>query len=110
MSISHANPGEIIDVSPMDEKLNESKTHTLLKTGDMEVIRLVMPVGKKIAEHQAPGEITVQCLEGEIEFTASGKTKTLTGGRMLYLAKSTPHALEAKRDSSVLVTILLAKQ
>ena len=107
MSMPHANPGDSIDVSPLGEKLSESKTHTLLKTPDMEVIRLVLPAGKQIAEHKAPGEITVQCLEGEVAFTAMGKTETLTAGRMLFLAAAEPHALQATQDASVLVTLLL---
>ncbi|MCA9027129.1 MAG: cupin domain-containing protein [Planctomycetaceae bacterium] len=107
MSIPHANPGQLIDVSPLGEKLSESQTYTLLKTSDLEVIRLVLPAGKQIAEHKAPAEITVQCLEGEVAFTTLGKTETLTAGRMLYLSAAEPHALEATQDSSVLVTLLL---
>ena len=110
MSIPHANPGQLIDVSPLGEKLSESQTYTLLKTSDLEVIRLVLPAGKQIAEHKAPAEITVQCLEGEVTFTTLGKTQTLTAGRMLYLSAAEPHALEATQDSSVLVTLLLQKR
>jgi len=70
----------------------------------------VLAAGKVIPEHQAPGEIIVQCLEGEVAFTACGKTETLEAGRMLYLSSAAPHALEARQDSSVLVTILLGKR
>jgi len=107
MSIAHASAGDVIDVRPLAEQLPETRTHTLLKTADMEVIRLVLPAGKVIPGHRAPGEITVHCLEGEVAFTAYGKTQTLPAGRMLYLSSAATHALEAVQDSSVLVTIIL---
>ncbi len=110
MAIAHASPGEIIDVRPWGEELSDHKTSTLFKSEQIEVLRLVLPAGKVIAEHQAPGEITVQCLEGRVAFTAAGKRKELTTGRMLYLTAGEPHALEALEDSSVLVTLALASK
>jgi quercetin dioxygenase-like cupin family protein len=73
----------------------------------MEAIRLVLPAGKHIAEHKAPGEITVLCLEGRVKFTSQGVPKELCAGDMLYLTAADPHAVEAIDDSSLLVTILL---
>ena len=107
MSIPHANPGDIIDIRPLGNQVSDTKTHTLIKTDTLQVIRLVLPAGKSIAEHQAPGEITVQCLEGAVDFTAVGKTQTLTPGQMLFLSPAAPHALLAAQDSSLLVTLRL---
>lgn len=106
MSIQHAQSGEIISL-PLGAALASSKTTTLVKTADLEVIRLVLPLDKEIPSHNAPGEITVQCLEGRVAFTAHGRTQELTTGQMLYLAASEPHALKAVEDSTMLVTLLL---
>ena len=110
MAIEHAQSGEVIDIRPLAEKLSESKTHTLLKTEHIEVLRMVLPAGKVIAEHKARGDITVQCLEGEIKFTSPTGTKTLCAGKMLFLNAAELHAVEAITDASVLVTILLRKK
>ena len=109
MAIEHAKPGEIVDVRPLGTALADSKTHTLFKTKNVEVVRLVMPAGKEISEHEAPGEITVQCLEGRIAFTALGKTEELEAGQMLYLAAEEPHSVKCveDEDASFLLTILL---
>ncbi len=109
MAIHHANLAEVIHLQPLGCNVGESKTHTLFKTDAIEAIRLVMPAGKKIAEHKVPGEITVQCLEGCIPFTAKGTSYELHAGDLLYLDAAEPHAVEAVTDSSVLVTILLRK-
>lgn len=108
MSIQHASPGKIIQLR-LGVALRNSKTMTLAKTIDLELIRLVLPAGKEIPIHKAPGEITVQCLEGRVAFTAEGKTQELTAGQLLYLTAGEPHALKAIEDSSLLVTLLLTK-
>ena len=78
-----------------------------MKTKTLEIIRLVIPAGKDIPEHKAHGEITVQCLEGRVAFTADNTTRELEAGQMLYLANEEPHSLRGIDDASVLVTILL---
>lgn len=107
MAIPHAKPGEAIDVRPLGPALAGSKTSTIFKTGRLEVIRLVLPAGKELAEHKAPGEMTVQCLEGKIAFSTMGKTEELTAGRLLYLGAGEPHSVKCLEGGSLLLTILL---
>lgn len=107
MAIHHAAPGEIIDVRPYGRSLPDQQTTTLIKTDQLEVLRLVLPAGKAIPPHRVSGEITVQCLEGSVEFIADGKEQLLESGQMLYLSGGSEHALQGVVDASVLVTILL---
>lgn len=108
MSIPHAKSGEIIQLR-LGAALSSSKTTSLAKTAELELIRMILPAGKQIAPHKAPGAITVQCLEGCIDFTTELQTRELAAGQMLYLAKGKVHSLKGIVDSSVLVTILLSK-
>lgn len=110
MAIPHATSGQIIDIRPLGGKLKEATTTTLIKTDTLEVIRLILPAGKDIPQHQVTGEITVQCLEGRINFSIQGQTKTLQAGQLLYLSGSESHGLKGVEDSSVLVTIQLKKK
>jgi quercetin dioxygenase-like cupin family protein len=105
MAIPHAKSGEVIDLRSPSEALAHAVTNTLLKTDRLEVIRLVVPAGKDIPPHQVAGEITVQCLEGRVAFTAGGATRELAAGQMLYLAGNEPHSLRGIEDASVLVRI-----
>ena len=107
MAISHARPGEVIDVRPLGAALAQTQTRTLIKADGLEVVRLVMAAGKQIAEHRAPGEITVHCLEGRIAFAAQGKTQELTAGQLLYLPAGEPHSVHCIEDGSFLLTIVL---
>ena len=109
MAISHAKPGEIVDVRPLGSALPSAQTKTLVRAVQVEVIRLVVPAGKDIQEHKAKGEIVVQCLEGRVTFTAFGKTENLETGKLLYLPTGEPHSVKGIENSSLLLTILLPK-
>jgi quercetin dioxygenase-like cupin family protein len=107
VAIHHASSGEVIDVRPLGPAVATTVTRVLVKTAALEVIRLVVPAGKEVPEHKAPGEITVQCLEGAVDFTAGGRTQRLAAGEMLYLAAGVAHSLRGAQDASVLLTVLL---
>jgi len=109
MAIPHAKPGEIVDVRPLGSALASAQTRTLVRAEHVDIIRLVIPAGKEIAEHQAKGELVVQCLEGHVEFTACGKTQNLEAGQLLYLSAGEPHAVKGIEDASLLLTILRPK-
>jgi quercetin dioxygenase-like cupin family protein len=107
-----ANPntgaGDIIAAGPLGPALASARTETLLKTPELDLLRLVVPAGKEIPEHKAPGAITVHCLEGAVDFTAGGRTRRLGAGQLLYLPGGALHALRGVEDASVLVTIFRA--
>lgn len=107
MAMHHAQPGEIVDVRPLGSALADTRTRTLFKTSNVEAVRMVMQAGKEISEHEAPGEIVVQCLEGKIALTAVGRTRELEAGQLLYLAPEEPHSVRCIEDASFLLTILL---
>ena len=85
MAIPHAKPGQLIDVRPLGAALIDTKTQTLVKTETLEVMRIVMAAGKDIAGHAVAGEITVQCLEGRVEFRVGEIKHELTTGNVALL-------------------------
>lgn len=107
MAIPHAQPGQAFNVRPAGATGAETRTVTLIKTKHVEVVRLVLDKGKVIAEHKAPGEIIVQCLDGRVALTAMGRQQELAAEQMLYLSAGEPHSVRAIDDSSFLLTILL---
>jgi quercetin dioxygenase-like cupin family protein len=105
MAIPHAQPGEVINVRPLGPALVGAKTTALIKTENLEVLRLVIPAGKEIPTHTTRGEITVQCVEGRVAFTTGGSTQELGAGQLLYLRGEQPHSVLGLDDASLLVTI-----
>ncbi len=107
MAIHHVLSGEMIDIRPLGDALTVIRTSTLYKTQHLEVFRMVLLAGKEMPEHQVAGELTVQCLEGCIEFSIGTTHEVMRAGDLKCLAGGIPHALRAIEDSSVLVTLLL---
>jgi len=104
-----ARLGDVIDLRPLGSALASAPTKTLVRAGQVEVIRLVVPAGKEIQEHKAKGEIVVQCLEGRVAFTAFGKMQILEAGKLLYLPTGEAHSVKGIEDASLLLTIFLPK-
>lgn len=107
MATPRAAPGELIDVRPLGPALKGAKSVTLMRSDHLEVMRLVLPAGKHIPEHRAPGEITVQCLEGSLKFGTDAAVQTMHAGDLLFATPGQAHWLEALEDTSVLVTLYL---
>jgi len=106
MALNHAIPGEIVDVSPLGDKLTEAINTTLLRSEHLQVFRVVLRQGEEFREHAVPGEITVQCLEGLVDFQIGrDEARRLAPGQLVYLEGGQPHGLKALENTSVLVTI-----
>lgn len=107
MALQHAASGERIPLQRGDDDIAYFTSIALAKTENMELIRLVLPKERAMPEHMVEGEITLQCLEGEIVCTAHGGSTVLKPGEMVFLLGGVPHSVQANVDSVALLTILL---
>jgi quercetin dioxygenase-like cupin family protein len=107
MALQHAAPGERIALQRGDDDIAHFTSVALARTAHMELIRLVLPKEKPMPEHWVEGEVTLQCLEGEIAVDMRSRTTVLRPGEMLYLGGGDPHAIRANEDAVALMTILL---
>ncbi len=109
MAIPHAVSGELIDILSLGTDPSQVSSVTLVRAAHLEVARLMLPAGKTLHDHKAPGAITIQCMAGAVELEAHGRTQLLRAGSMVYLADAEPHAVKALVDSLLLLTILLRR-
>ena len=107
MALQHAQPLDIIDLRPLGSGLRNAVTSSLLKTPNLQLMRLVLSAGQSVPEHSVPGAITVLCLEGEAVITTPLRSCHLGAGRLVMLDGGEPHAVRAVADASLLVTIVL---
>lgn len=108
MNKGHIEFGEVVNLEKLNSDLNPEVTHALIRSEDMEVIRMVLPKGKQIAEHKVKGELTVQCMKGKVVFDIDGEKQTLKENDWLALEKEVEHALIVKNDAVLLLTILFS--
>lgn len=109
MSLVHAGSGDVISVRPLADALPNAVSTAIVRTSHLELIRTVLHAGRRVPEHKTSGELTLQCIEGELIVRAHGRDITLTPGQMLFLDGGVPHAVEAVKDSSALLTLLRIK-
>ena len=102
----HASPGEVVNFETWASDLTTDQTKAIVKTKEMELVRLVLPAGKEIPNHKVSGPITVHCINGRIEFTAMGATQELSQGELLHLTPGEPHSVKAIENAVVLLTII----
>ncbi|CEG09818.1 hypothetical protein BN961_03250 [Afipia felis] len=107
MALQHAEPGEIVNLRPLGDRLKEAKTAALVKSECFEAVRLIVLAGVEIPPHKVPGNIMLHCLEGCISIRLTDSTITLSAGEWVYLAGNEIHSLKGIKDSSILLTILL---
>ena len=110
MALPHLVSGEVINLHTLKMNMPQDSTCALVKTNDMEVIRMVLPEGKKIPEHSVSGKIAVQCLSGHTLFGLGSEDRELKEGDWLYLDGNQTHSLKAVADSVLLVTILFTSK
>jgi quercetin dioxygenase-like cupin family protein len=107
MALTHYKPGQPMPVAPLGVQLPQASTHALLKTPSLELIRIVMRAGEALPPHQVRGELTLQCIEGEVEVSMDGQVCLLRAHELLLMSPQVQHALRAQLDSSLLLTIQL---
>lgn len=106
MATHHAAPGEVVDLATWATDLPQEKSKAIVKTGAMELARLVLPAGHVMPEHRVDGPIVVQCVSGRLAISMPGGERELRAGQLLYLAPGEPHAVRGIEDAVAVLTIV----
>jgi quercetin dioxygenase-like cupin family protein len=78
---------------------------SLVKGDGINVALMMLKKGAKLQEHHTRAPITVQVIEGRINFIAKGKTQLVTAGTMVALDRAIEHSVEAVEESALVLTV-----
>jgi quercetin dioxygenase-like cupin family protein len=78
---------------------------TLVKEGSLRLTLVGLAPGGGLDEHDAPGPISIQVVEGELELTAGGETGTYATGALIALDRRVRHAVRSQRGAMFLLTL-----
>ena len=81
---------------------------TLIKEGPVTVTLIGVNPGGSLHAHKAAGPITVQVLEGEVEFSIGESMRALPTGTLLALDAGVTHAVQSPRGGIILLTVVNA--
>lgn len=109
MALQHARFLEVIDLIAPEPIGSSSISSSLLKSEQMQLMRLVLPAGHGLPEHHVAGEITIHCLSGDASVVTPRAEHRLKAGQLIALPASEPHAVHAHEASALLVTVVRAQ-
>ena len=78
---------------------------TVYKTNGLRMVLMAMRKDAVLARHTADGILSLQVLEGKINFTTDDKSVVLKEGQMIALHKGLPHSVTAIKKSVFLLTL-----
>jgi quercetin dioxygenase-like cupin family protein len=107
MALPHAQPLDIISVTPLGDALAQAVSTSLIKTERLQLLHLVLRAHQDQPDHHVDDECTVHCLEGVVELVTPAGVRQLKPGNVLVLPGKQKHSLRARTDCAVLVTLLL---
>jgi len=84
---------------------NDRHGSSLVKGDGINVALMVLKKGAKMQEHHTRAPITVQVIEGRINFVANGKTQLATAGMLVALDRAIEHSVEAVEESAIVLTV-----
>ncbi len=78
---------------------------TVYKTNGMRIVLIALHEDAELKRHTADGIISVQVLEGKINFSTDDKSVELEKGQMIALHKGLHHSVKAIKESVFLLTL-----
>jgi quercetin dioxygenase-like cupin family protein len=78
---------------------------TLTKSGRFRLLLVAMAEDNVIGTHQAESPMTIQVLQGDLEFRADGGDHRLAEGQILFFGPGDAHDIRARKPSALLITI-----
>jgi quercetin dioxygenase-like cupin family protein len=78
---------------------------TVFKTERMRIILIALHKGAHIMEHRTDDIISLQILDGQMQFNTINKSAELIKGQMMTLHEAIPHSLLAIEETVFLLTL-----
>jgi len=86
-------------------KESDRNAMTVFKTDGMRIVLIALHEGAEMTKHTANGLISVQVLEGQLQFSTDHQSVELSNGQMLALHERIPHSVLAKKETIFLLTL-----
>jgi len=86
-------------------KDSDRNAMTVFKTNGMRIVLIALHEGAEMVNHTANGLISVQVLEGKLQFNTDHQSVELNNGQMLALHERIPHSVLAIKETIFLLTL-----
>ena len=102
-----------IDIPAFAKQIKEESTWkesdrnaiAVFKTNGLRIVLIALRKGAEMARHSADGIISVQVLEGQMQFNTEQLSFELSKGQMMALHERIPHSVLALKETIFLLTL-----
>ena len=84
-------------------------SRTIHQDDQVKVVLLGMAGGQELSQHTAAVPAMIQVLAGKARLTLDGQAKELAVGSWVYMEANLPHAVYARTDLVMLLTMVVGK-
>lgn len=106
MALPHAQPLDVVSVRALGPQLRQAVSTSLLRTDRLQLLHLVLPMYEDLPQHWVDDTCVLHCLEGQVEVALPSGLRRLQAGELVVLPPAQAHALRARADSAILMTLL----
>lgn len=107
MALEHAKPLEVIALHARD---GMHISTSLIRTPQLQLLRLVLPPGHALPHHQVPGEATIHCLAGEAGISTRVASLRLVAGSVVLVPAGEPHDVHARGEQGCVLLVTVTMQ
>jgi quercetin dioxygenase-like cupin family protein len=102
-------PGyEVIEdvVNSIEIPKDGTLSRTIHRDDNVKIVLFGFAAGQELSQHTASVPATIEILRGDVRITLDGDEKELSGGSWIFMGANLPHAVYAKTDTVMLLTML----
>ena len=90
-------------------KKNDRNAMTVYKTNGLRIVLMALHKGAELTRHNADGILSVQVLDGKIDFKTDDNSVEIEKGQMVALHKGLYHSVKALKESIFLLTLTTSR-
>ena len=81
-------------------------SRTIHQDKNVKVVLFGFAGGQELSQHTASVPAMIQIVQGDVRFTFDGDERELSAGSWAYMEASVPHAVYARTDAVMILTLL----
>lgn len=85
-------------------------SRTIRRDDRVKVVLFGFSGGQELSQHTASVPAMIEIVQGEVRLTLDGDEKELSAGSWVFMEANVPHAVYAKTDTVMLLTMLTGAQ
>lgn len=85
-------------------------SRTIRRDDRVKVVLFGFSGGQELSQHTASVPAMIEIVQGEVRLTLDGDEKELSAGSWVFMEANVPHAVYAKTDTVMLLTMLTGPQ